>query len=180
MVTVRYLPEALGQADEGAHLINLYTNTEWDGWAKNITQGATVTWESWDADKRNDSMSHPWGAVGLLGIENYILGVKVLKPQHELIQVKPLEFNHALNYAKGTLPTDRGDISIEWKRGSKSYTMSLAIPVNVKAKVYVPKSGTNGNQVMVDGKVVNAVVAGNYLYVGLMGSGKHTFVRSAN
>lgn len=180
MVTVRYLPEALGQADEGAHLIQLYTNTEWDGWAKNITQGATVTWESWDADKRNDSMSHPWGAVGLLGMEEYILGIKVLKPQHELIQVKPLEFNHALDYAKGTLPTDRGDVSIEWKRGSKSYTMSLTIPVNVKAKVYVPKSGTSGNLLIVDGKPLKAIEEGNYLYVGLIGSGKHTFVRAAN
>jgi alpha-L-rhamnosidase len=180
MVTVRYLPEALGQADEGAHLINLYTNTDWDGWAKLIKKGATVTWESWDADVHNESMSHPWGAVGLLGIENYILGIKVLKPQHELIQVKPLEFNHALDYAKGTLPTDRGDIGIEWKRGEKSYDMTLTIPVNVKAKVYVPKSGTSGNQLMVDGKPVSAIEEGNYLYAGVMGSGKHTFVRKAN
>ncbi|MBW4888333.1 family 78 glycoside hydrolase catalytic domain [Mucilaginibacter sp. HMF5004] len=180
MVTVRYLPLAIGEADQGAHLINLFTNTEWDGWAKNITQGATVTWESWDADKRNDSMSHPWGAVGLLGMEDYILGIKVLKAQHKLIQVKPLEFNHALDYAKGTLPTDRGDVSIEWKRGAKSYVMTLTIPANVKAKVYIPKSGTSGNRLMVDGKPINAVAEGNYLFAGLMGSGKHTFVRNAN
>jgi alpha-L-rhamnosidase len=180
MVTLRYLPEALGQADEGAHMINLYTNTEWDGWAKNIMQGATVTWESWNADERNDSMSHPWGAVGLLGIENYILGIKVLMAQHKLIQVKPLEFNHALDYAKGTLPTDRGDVNIEWKRGAKSYVMTLSIPVNVKAKVYIPKSGTSGNKLMVDGKSVSAIAEGNYLYAGIMGSGKHTLVRKAN
>lgn len=58
--------------------------------------------------------------------------------------------------------------------------MTLTIPVNVKAKVYVPKSGTSDNQLMVDGKPLSAVEEGNYLYAGVMGSGKHTFVRSAN
>jgi alpha-L-rhamnosidase len=179
MVTVRYLPEALGQADQGAHLINLYTNTEWDGWAKNIKEGATVTWESWDAPAHNESMSHPWGAAGLLGIENYVLGIKPLAPQNAVIQVKPLEFNHALDYAKGTLPTDRGDIHIEWKRAPALYTLALTIPTNMKAKVYVPKSGTSGNKVTIDGKAVNATEEGNYLYVTNIGSGKHTFARAA-
>jgi alpha-L-rhamnosidase len=67
-ISLRWLPEALGQADQGPHMIDLYTNTEWDGWAKNITQGATVTWEYWNAIEFNGSLSHPWGAVGLLAI----------------------------------------------------------------------------------------------------------------
>jgi len=179
MVTVRYLPEAIGQADEGAHLINLYTNTEWDGWAKIIKEGASVTWESWDAPARNESTSHPWGAAGLLGIENYILGIKPLKPQNELIQVKPLEFNHALDHVKGTLPTDRGDINIEWTRAASLYTLALSIPTNMKAKVYLPKSGTTGTKIMMDGKAVNATEEGNYLYVNNIGSGKHVFQRAA-
>jgi hypothetical protein len=58
--------------------------------------------------------------------------------------------------------------------------MSLAIQINVKARVYVPKSGTGGNQLMVDSKQVSTVEDGNYLYAGILGSGRHTFVRTAN
>jgi alpha-L-rhamnosidase len=178
MVTVRYLPQAIGIADEGAHLINLYTNTEWDGWAKNIKQGATVTWESWDADKHNESMSHPWGAAGLFGYTEYILGVKTLKPQDELIQVKPLDFGVALDNAKGVLPSDRGDIKIDWKRAVGTYTLNLTIPTNMKANVFVPKGAGTGNQIMMDGKPVAATPDGNYLYVNNVGSGKHAFTRA--
>ena len=66
MVSLRWLPEALGQGDQGPHLMDLYTNTEWDGWAKTIAYGGTVTWETWNADTTNDSMSHPWGASACL------------------------------------------------------------------------------------------------------------------
>jgi alpha-L-rhamnosidase len=179
MVTVRWLPEALGRADQGPHLIDLYTNTEWDGWARTIALGGTATWESWYALTTGQSMSHPWGAAGLLGIEQYILGVQPLTPQHETIQVKPLEFNQKLRRACGTLPTDRGDITINWSRDDARFLMTLTAPDNVTAKVYVPKSGTAGPAIRVDGVGVTAVEEGNYVYVDNIGSGTHTFERTA-
>ena len=177
MVTVRWLPEALGQADQGSHLIDLYTNTEWDGWAKTIARGGTATWESWDADTSGQSMSHPWGTAGLLGIQEYILGIKPLKPQHEKIQVKPLDFAEKLTYAKGTLPTDRGDVSVSWERSSDRFSMTLTIPVNMRAKVYVPKGPTDGVMIKVDGKDTEGVEEGNYVFLDNIGSGTHAFER---
>jgi alpha-L-rhamnosidase len=179
MVTLRWLPEAVGQADEGPHLIELYTNTEWDGWAKIISLGGTATWEAWNANTQGQSLSHPWGAVGLLGIQEYILGIKPLKPQHELIQVKPLEFSQKLKHASGTLPTDRGDISISWDRIDTLFSMTLNLPDNIKANVYVPKSGTSGNEIKVNGVDTTGTEDGNYIYVGEIGSGIHTFERAA-
>jgi alpha-L-rhamnosidase len=179
MVTLRWLPEALGQADEGPHLLELFTNPEWDGWAKTILLGGTATWESWDAITNGQSMSHPWGAVGLLGIQEYILGIKPLKPQHELIQVKPLDFAQMLKHANGILPTDRGDISIRWTRTDTLFSMTLTIPDNVTAKVYIPKSGTSGASVIVDKVEIIGTEEGNYISVGEVGSGVHTFVRAA-
>jgi alpha-L-rhamnosidase len=179
MVTLRWLPEAIGQADEGPHLIELYTNTEWDGWAKIISLGGTATWESWDAITKGQSLSHPWGAVGLLGIQEYILGIKPLKPQHELILVKPLEFNQKLKHADGMLPTDRGDIAISWDRIDTLFSMTLNLPDNITANVYVPKSGTSGAAVKVNGVDTIGTEEGNYIYVGEIGSGIHTFERNA-
>ncbi len=179
MVTVRWLPEAIGQADQGPHLIDLYTNTDWDGWAKTVALGGTATWESWDALTSDQSMSHPWGTAGLLGIQQYILGILPLKPQHEQIQVKPLEFNQKLSSAKGTLPSDRGDITVNWNRDNARFLMTLIIPDNMTAKVYVPKSGTTGTVIKVDGVNVTGTEEGNYVYVENIGSGTHTFERQA-
>ncbi len=179
MVTLRWLPEAIGQADEGPHLVKLYTNTEWDGWAKTISLGGTATWESWDAITNEQSMSHPWGASGLLGMQQYILGIQALKPQHELIRVKPLDFKQRLSHVNGTLPTDRGDISISWTRSDTLFSMTLTIPDNVTAEVYVPASGTIGTMVWVDDVTTSGTGEGNYIYVGEIGSGEHTFKRAA-
>jgi alpha-L-rhamnosidase len=179
MVTVRWLLEAIGQVEEGSHLIELYTNTDWDGWAKTIALGGTVTWEAWDALTSGQSMSHPWGAVGLLGIQQYILGIKPLKPQHELIQIKPLDFHGSLCGVGGTLPTDRGNIMVEWNRNSTLFLMTITIPDNITAKVYVPKCGTTGAVIKVNGTRTTGTEEGNYIYVENIGSGTHTFERAA-
>ncbi|MBN1361248.1 MAG: family 78 glycoside hydrolase catalytic domain [Sedimentisphaerales bacterium] len=179
MVTVRWLPEALGQADQGAHLIDLYTNPEWDGWAQTVSLGGTATWESWDAITNGQSLSHPWGAVGLLGICEYVLGIKALEPQHELIQVKPLDFAGKLTSARGTLPTDRGDITVQWQRDASRFLLTLTTPDNVTARVYVPKSGTTGTKVKVNGIEVTGIAEGEYVYIDTVGSGTHTFERAA-
>jgi alpha-L-rhamnosidase len=179
MVCLRWLPEALGQADQGAHLIDLYTNTEWDGWAKTIALGGTVTWESWDANVTNQSMSHPWGAVGLLAMQQYMLGIQPLKPQHEVIQVKPLEFEGKLTYAKGVYPTDKGDILIYWNKNGNCFSMTITIPDNITAKVYVPKCGINGSSVFMDGIETKGIEEGNYVFIDNVGSGVRTFVRGA-
>jgi alpha-L-rhamnosidase len=180
MVCLRWLPEALGQTDQGAHLIDLYTNTEWDGWAKTIACGGTVTWESWDANMTNASMSHPWGAVGLLALQKYILGIQPLKPQYELIQVKPLDFKDKLNFANGVCPTDKGDIIINWNKSKSCFVMTITIPDNIIAKVYIPKLGIKGSSIKMDGIETIGSEEGNYVFLENIGSGVHTFERDVN
>jgi len=177
MVTLRYLPEAIGQAKDGGHLVDLYTNTSWDGWAKTVAKGGTMTWEAWDADTANESLSHPWGAIGVLAMQQYMLGVKVIKPQSELIEVKPLDFKDRLKFAKGVFPGDRGDVSVDWKRDNQHYLLTLKIPDNVTAQVFVPKCSVSGSQIIIDGKAVTGKEEGDYIFAGNTGSGVHTFER---
>ncbi len=177
MESLRWLPEALGQADEGPHLIDLYTNTEWDGWAKTVSLGGTVTWESWCANQNNDSMSHPWGAIGLLAMQQYMLGIQPLMPGHELVSIKPLDFGDKLTFVRGSLPTDKGDVGVYWNRTDNSFSITVSLPVNVTARVYVPKCSAKGSSIRVDGIEFSAKEEGNYLYVENIGSGVHTFER---
>ena len=47
------------------------------------------------------------------------------------------------------------------------------------AKVYVPKSGTTGAAIKVDGVETTGTEEGNYVFVDNIGSGVHTFERAA-
>ncbi len=177
MVCLRWLPEALGKADKGEQLYNLYTNTQWDGWANTLTKEATVTWESWNALENNESLSHPWGAVGLLAIQNYILGIKLLSPQADTIQIKPLDFGPKLKYAKGTYKTDKGDIYIEWNKSNENYNLSVNIPVNIIAKIYIPRGTKESDWVKIDKKKFSGTRDGEYIYIDFVGSGNHFIER---
>jgi alpha-L-rhamnosidase len=156
MVTVWWLIQALGEMEEGEQLLELYTNAAWDGWAKNLAQGATSTWESWDADRGEElSLSHPWGAVGLCGIQRYILGVRPLTPQYGQVEIKPLSFGENLTSASGKVPTERGDIDVYWKREDGRFLMTLTVPANVQAKVTLPHMSHFTKTVIVNGVIVD-------------------------
>lgn len=178
MVTVLFLVRGIGEAGEGEHLIDLFTNSDWEaGWARSLALGATATWESWISNTDGNSQSHGWGAAGLDGYVRYILGVKPVKAGYEEIAIKPLSFGAKLPSAKGTIATDRGPISVAWNRSDARYTMNVTLPVNISSSVYVPKGPGSNNTVRVDGRNVTGNVDGNYLRVPV-GSGTHTIERA--
>ena len=176
MVALRWLPEAIGKAGDGPHLLDLYTRKDWDGWSKIISKGATMTWESWDALETDQSLSHPWGAVGVLGIQQYILGVKILKPQAAKIQIRPLNFGGRLGFAKGVVPSDRGDIAVEWRRDGESFFMTVQIPDNVTADVYLPAVDPESvNSIAINGEPGSGKLMGDHFFIGTFKSGNHQF-----
>ncbi len=175
MVTMRWLPEAIGKMGDGPHLLDLYTREDWDGWAKSLSRGATMTWESWDAPETGQSLSHPWGAVGLLGIQQYMLGVKAIEPQFAKVQIKPLDFEGGLEFANGVVPSDRGDIKVDWKRTAEEINMTIEIPDNVTAEVYLPAFDSKSDQVTADGSLVTGTIQQDHVYVGTYSSGLHQF-----
>lgn len=177
MVTVLFLVRGIGEAGEGEHLIELFTNPEWHGWARTLALGGTATWESWISNTDGNSQSHAWGAAGLEGYMRYILGIKPAKPGYEEVNIKPLAFGTKLPSAKGTIATDRGDISVAWNRTADRYTMSVTLPTNVTSFVHVPKGSGTSTTVRVNNANVTGVVDGAYLRVPV-GSGTHTIERA--
>ncbi|MCB1129732.1 MAG: family 78 glycoside hydrolase catalytic domain [Verrucomicrobiae bacterium] len=178
MVTLPWLIRAIGEAEEGEHLIDLFTDNTWTyGYADILSKGATATWESWDADTTGQSMSHAWGAAGLEGYLRYILGVKPLKPQSGEIQIKPLDFGTSLARAEGSMATDRGDVAVQWERSVEAYRLDVSLPVNILATVAVPKGASPDPKVFVDGFEVTGTIEGDFIRVPWIGSGNHTIVR---
>jgi len=171
------LVRALGEANQGPALLNLYTNASQYGWARILSLGGTATWESWTANTDGNSESHGWGAVGLDGYVRYILGVKPLTAQFEQVQIMPLDFSNSLASASGTLLTDRGTIAVEWDRNATLYHLAVTIPVNITATIYVPQINLTNTIVNVDGTNVTGTLTNGYLGVSNIGSGAHTFER---
>lgn len=175
MVTLRFLPQSLGVNNQSLPLLNLYTNPDWNGWAKTVALGGTATWESWNALERNDSMSHPWGASGLVGIQEYFLGIRPITPQYERINVRPLDFHGELVAVSGLVPTDRGTIKVKWERLPQAFHLCIRIPVNVTANVYLPSGDTPPLQVMHNGQKATATYKDGYVLFEHIGSGLHVF-----
>lgn len=178
MVTVLFLVRGIGEAGEGEHLVELFTNANWEaGWAKTLALGATATWESWISNTDGNSQSHAWGAAGLDGYVRYILGIRPSKAGYEEVHIKPLAFGTKLPSARGSIATDRGDIAVDWSRATDKYTLKVTLPANISSYAYVPKGASANNTVRVDGANVTGEVDGTYLRVPV-GSGTHTIERA--
>ncbi len=183
MVTLRFLVESLGRSNRPDALYKLFTNTEDYGWANSITRGATFTWESWTALETNQSLSHPWGASGLIAMQNYFLGISTLEPQNKVIQIKPLDFSAVkdLHFVKGTYLTDQGEVIVEWSRDEKTYKLEVEIPANVKAKIYIPcKDAENQDkefELLSGGQPVPYTREKGFISLGTIGSGKYAYLR---
>jgi alpha-L-rhamnosidase len=179
------LVRALGEANQGPALLNLYTNANQYGWAQILSFGGSATWESWTANADGSSESHGWGAVGLDGYVRYILGIKPLTAQFGQVQIMPLDFGNNLSTASGTVTTDRGAISVEWDRSATLYHLAVTIPDNVTATIYVPQTELTDTTVTVDGVNVTGTLTSldgtpnGYLGVSGIGSGTPTFNASS-
>ena len=122
-----------GRADVA---VKLLTASEPHGFGKWQKDGATTLWEYW-FDSR--SHSHPmFGAVATYLYE-YILGIKQCEGSYgfDRITVSPA-YVDGLDYAKGHITTEKGVISVSYKKVNGKVALYLEIPDGVHACVTTP------------------------------------------
>ena len=132
----QYLLEGLFENGEDTAALALIGAAGDRSWRHMVESGTTITWEAWDQKyKPNQDWNHAWGAAPANLLPRFVLGVRVLTPgwSKALIQPHP----GALVSAEGKVPTPRGEIAVAW-RMEKSFTMTLALPSGVTAKVELP------------------------------------------
>jgi alpha-L-rhamnosidase len=133
-MTVHLLMAALaGRPDR---MVERLTDPNGIGWARILASGGTFMWESWEAPETGDSLSHGWGSTPLVDVQQSLLGVAVTAPGAAEIRVRPPA--SGLTWASGTVPTQRGDVSVAWRRHGGRTTVSVSVPVNVRAEVDLP------------------------------------------
>ncbi len=151
-------------------------------WGYMIENGATATWEHWSgrASRIHNCYNNigSWFIQGLAGIRP-----DPRKPGFKNAIIRPA-FVEQLSYVNGSHDSVYGTIQSNWKREGEAVIMTVIIPANSTATVYVPAAAANGVTVngqpvtkadhvtflrMEEDRAVLAVRSGNYELVGKRG-----------
>jgi alpha-L-rhamnosidase len=123
----------------------LFHNDTFPSWGFSIKNGATSIWERWDGwtpqkgfqISRMNSFSHyALGAVGQWMFEN-IGGIKSDGPGFKKIIINP-QPGGKLSWAKISYNSIRGLIVSDWKIDGNNFNLSISVPANTTAVVYLP------------------------------------------
>lgn len=136
-MTVHRLFRALLSQGRVDDVVRLLTDPRQPGWARQIDAGASFTWEAWELDEGTDySQSHAWSASVIREILEYLLGVRVTAPGASAVVIQPPVCR--LEHAQGSVPTQRGVVSVSWRRTAGGMELECEVPPGVKAEVVLP------------------------------------------
>jgi len=107
------------------------------GWGNMIAHGATTLYESWTYPDTVCSQNHPmFGSISEWYYKS-LLGINSKAPGFTKFEIKPQPTGD-LTYAKGHYDAITGRIISDWKIEGVHFYLSVSIPANTTATVYVP------------------------------------------
>ncbi|MGJ3189354.1 family 78 glycoside hydrolase catalytic domain [Paenarthrobacter sp. FR1] len=137
-MTVHRLFRALLSQGRVDDVLNFLTDPSQPGWARQLDAGASFTWEAWELDEATDySQSHAWSASVVREILEYLLGVRVTGAGGSAVVIQPPVCR--LEYAEGSVPTQRGPVSVAWRRTPAGMDLEYTVPAGVTAQVLLPR-----------------------------------------
>lgn len=182
-----WLLPALSKIGRDDLAMRLLLNEDYPSWGFPITVGATTMWERWNSigpdltfgDASMNSFNHyAYGAVGEWMFGN-LGGIQAVQPGYKTSRIAPLVGYGGLTNASCFQQTPFGRLATAWNISSGTSVLTVEIPVNTTATVFVPaKTGTP----VYEGAVA-AETAPGVQYLGmtngaamyLVGSGSYVF-----
>ena len=119
--------------------------------------------EMWDGG----DLSHGWCSTPLVQMSGRVLGVTPASPGFKTISIRPALCD--LAWAKGTVPTPHGDVSVAWTLGKDRLELTVTVPPGTEASVQPPTLRFEGATVTADGKRVPTTLVH-------VGAWRHKFV----
>jgi hypothetical protein len=102
-------------------------------YGKMLDAGATTWWEHSDG---LDSLCHAWSCAPNHDLSAYVLGVLPTAPGFAQFRVEP--YPGDLSWAKGVVPTPRGNVSVNWKREPSRFELNVSVPMQALVELSVP------------------------------------------
>ncbi len=124
---------------------HLFHNESFPSWGFSIKHGATSIWERWDGwtpekgfqDPGMNSFAHySFGAVAEWMFKT-IGGIDTEDSAYQQIIIRP-QPGGRISWAKAAYDSIQGKIATEWKVQDGEFSLSVTIPSNTVATVYVP------------------------------------------
>jgi hypothetical protein len=169
-----FLLEALFDAGEAEYALSLLTSTTDRSWYNMIRIGSTMTIEAWDNKyKSNNGWSHAWSSSPAHILPRKLIGIEPETPGFETFRVRPA--HSSVKEASAKLPTIRGEIIAAFVNDNESFKLTLTVPGNTKAQVYLPVKG------QITGLIINGVpqknyrIRDNYVVIENVTSGEYQF-----
>jgi len=111
-------------AEAHAGVLGLYAPEQLARW---VVNPKTKTFqEMW---KRGD-WSHGWGGTPLIQMSSHVLGVSPRSPGYGSVSLAPEPLG--LSFAKGRVPTPKGDVEVSWARSSGRFSYQVTLPPGTK------------------------------------------------
>jgi len=172
----QFLLDALFDHGQGDAALALMTAPGDRSWSHMLDQGATMTWEAWDARyKPNQDWNHAWGAAPANVIPRKLMGIEPLAPGFAKILIQPRPTS--LKWAEMRVPAAGGSLYVRFDNGP-GYRLQVEVPAGAVARIGIPIAAPGGRgTVMLDGKPVACAVAGGTAFVDGVGPGRHTVAR---
>jgi hypothetical protein len=131
-------------AEDHAGVFDRYAWTQMQRWHLNA-ESKTFN-ENWFGG----DWSHAWGGTPLIQMSERILGVTPAAPGYAKIAIRPELCG--LQFAKGVVPTQMGDVSVAWTKSDTTFTLDVTVPEKTSADVTLPETELQGPVLTIDGK----------------------------
>ncbi len=148
----KYMIEMLTQRKRSDIAYMIVTQQDHPSWEYMLRNSTTLT-EEWDPGKPGET--HGSGNHVMFGsvdawFYRTLAGINIDErhPGYEKTVIKPY-FPDDLNYVNASVRTIRGIISSSWQRGNGSLILSVTIPVNSTAEVWLPV-GTMADEIITE------------------------------
>jgi len=138
----RYLLDVLCNEGCADVAYTIVSQKDYPGWGFMIANGATTIWEWWELKTGKGMNSHNHPAFGAVSGWFYrmLAGImpSVEHAGYECFDIKPF-VPKGLNEVKAQVETVRGLVLSHWKQEPSGFELSVIIPANSRAYVWVPK-----------------------------------------
>ena len=167
----------------------LFKQTEYPSWGYSVENGSTSIWERWnsytkdeagnsDLNGKMNSFSHyAFGSVAEW-MFLHAAGIDTEDSGYRNIIIKPA-ISKEMDFINGSYKSINGMISSAWNWKGNKLIMNIEIPVNTKAKVYIPTSNVSdikeGNKTISKMSKIKILKSNGKETVLEIGSGNYSF-----
>jgi alpha-L-rhamnosidase len=114
-----------------------------------MLEGNKANWESFDP--AHGEVNHAWTAYPGYLFLKYICGIQPTSGGFATFDVLP--GTGGLTFAEGTVPTVKGLITTRWEKNADGkFLLSVHVPANTRATIYIPKLSTGNFTITESGK----------------------------